>query len=125
MLIYKEKDDFDVDEEFVLETVKEYLLNQWDPSSRKATKGYCVGVAFVGKETMEELGREYKRDDGKKEHPVFSYPSSETKKPFVYPPDMENYLGEIVVLWEEGMAKDRIKELVEHSLEHLLGRHHS
>ncbi len=90
-----------------------------------------VSVAIVGEKKMLELGKKYLKD--KILHSVLSFTEDELKKNFVYPPDGKIYLGEIIVCYpkvveeakEEGVLIDeKIRELVLHSAEHLMGRHH-
>lgn len=90
-----------------------------------------VSVAIVGEKKMLELGKKYLKD--KILHSVLSFTEDEFKGNFVYPPDGKIYLGEIIVCYPkiveeakaEGVLIDtKIKELILHSAEHLMGRHH-
>ncbi len=88
-----------------------------------------VSIAFVGSRKMKELSATYKGDD--KDRNILSFPLSEGE-PTVLPTDKLR-LGDIVISYpyviqeaaeQEMMVDDRIAELVEHGLMHLLGIHH-
>ena len=90
-----------------------------------------VAVAIVGKLKMLELARNYLKE--KVMHNVLSFPASETKDKFMYPPNAPIDLGEIVVCYpqvvseagKEGKLVDnKISELINHAGYHLLGIHH-
>lgn len=88
-----------------------------------------VSVALVGDRKMRELSKKYKGED--KTRNILSFPLSEGE-PVVMPTDILR-LGDIVISYpvviqeairDEVMVDDRINELVEHGLLHLLGLHH-
>lgn len=90
-----------------------------------------VSVAIVGEKKMYEIGEKYLKDG--KLHNVLSFTPSEVKGQFVYPPDGQIHLGEIIVCYPEVVREaklenilidDKVLELVEHSALHLLGIHH-
>lgn len=90
-----------------------------------------VSVAIVGEKKMLELGGKYLKD--KILHGVLSFTEDELRGNFIYPPDGKIYLGEIIVCYpkvveeakKEGVLIDeKVKELILHSAEHLMGRHH-
>lgn len=92
-----------------------------------------VSVAIVGKEKMQELGKEYLNEDGKNVHNVLSFTPDEEKAPFINPPDGVLHLGEIVICYPkvveeakyEGVLIDeKIVELSLHGAMHLMGIHH-
>lgn len=92
-----------------------------------------VSVAIVGKEKMQELGRQYLGEDGKTVHNVLSFTPDEEKGEFVNPPDGILHLGEIVICYpkvleeakhEEVLIDEKIIELCEHGATHLMGIHH-
>lgn len=89
-----------------------------------------VSIAFVGSRKMKELSAKYK-GDGEKDRNILSFPLSEGE-PTVMPTDKLR-LGDIVISYpfvieeaakQEMLVDDRIEELVEHGLLHLLGLHH-
>jgi len=89
-----------------------------------------VSVSIVGEKKMKEIGRKYMND--KKIHNVLSFTNEETTNKFVNPPD-KIYLGEIVLCYpmvikeaqiEGKLIDEKAIELLLHSGEHLLGRHH-
>lgn len=88
-----------------------------------------VSIALVGDRKMRELSKKYKGED--KTRNILSFPLSEGE-PVVMPTDILR-LGDIVISYPvviteaakyEMMVDDRINELVEHGLLHLLGLHH-
>lgn len=88
-----------------------------------------VSVAIVGDRKMRKLNKKYKGEE--KTTNVLSFPLSEGQSTSL-PSDVLR-LGDIVVSYpqvikeaaeEEVMIDDKIDELVEHSLLHLLGIHH-
>ena len=90
-----------------------------------------VSVALVGEKTMLNLTKKYLKDN--RMHSVLSFPSSETKKKFVFPADGVIRLGEIVVCYpraveeanKEGeLIEKKIQSLIEHGALHLIGIHH-
>ena len=80
---------------------------------------------------MLDLTKKYLKDN--RMHSVLSFPSSETKKKFVFPADGVIRLGEIVVCYpraveeanKEGeLIEKKIQSLIEHGALHLIGIHH-
>lgn len=95
-----------------------------------------VEVAIVGEAKMEELNKEYYKDEVYM-HPIFTFPETEDAKdtngPFVFPPDGKLHLGEIVISYPQAVEKARetgklidevICDLAEHGALHLVGIHH-
>ena len=93
-----------------------------------------VYVAVVGEAKMKDYGKRYLGESKNAPvHSVLSFTASEAKKEFVYPPDGNLYLGEIVICYpkvvEEATVEGKLievkaLELVEHGGLHLLGVHH-
>lgn len=92
-----------------------------------------VSVNIVGDRMMCALNKKYRDLDETTD--VLSFPLSETTKDarFVDPPDNVLRLGDIVVSYpqavsdaavENKMVDQKVGELVEHGLLHLLGVHH-
>lgn len=88
-----------------------------------------VSIALVGDRKMRELSKKYKNED--KTRNILSFSLSEGE-PVVMPTDILR-LGDIVLSYpevireavrDEVMVDDRVNELVEHGLLHLLGLHH-
>lgn len=99
----------------------------------KGVKGNIeVSVNVVGDRLMRELNSKYRKLDETTD--VLSFPlSEEMDKPFMDPPDEILRLGDIVISYpqaredaseEDKLVDDKIDELVEHSMLHLLGQHH-
>lgn len=87
-----------------------------------------VSIAVVGDRKMKELSKKYKNED--KTHNVLSF--SQTDGEGVASPDILR-LGDVVLSWpqiikeaseDEVFVDDKVDELVEHGLMHLLGVHH-
>ena len=90
-----------------------------------------VSIAIIGEKKMMEIGMKYLKD--KKLHNVLSFVPGEVKGRFVYPPDFQIHLGEIIVCYplavkeagqENVLIDERVYELIEHGALHLLGIHH-
>lgn len=88
-----------------------------------------VSIALVGDRKMRDLSKRYKGED--KTRNILSFPLAEGE-PVVMPTDILR-LGDIVISYPvvineaaeyEMLVDDRINELVEHGLLHLLGLHH-
>lgn len=88
-----------------------------------------VSVAIVGDRKMRDLSKKYKGDD--KTHNVLSF--SQTDGEMMKPSDDLLRLGDVVISFpevireaseEEVYVDDKVDELVEHGLNHLLGLHH-
>lgn len=90
-----------------------------------------VNIWIVGRKKMLSMAQEYLNEEDEL-HNVLSFPASETKEDFVYPPGYL-YLGEIIVCYpkafeeakkEEKRIDEKVQELVNHGALHLLGKHH-
>ena len=88
-----------------------------------------VSIAIIGDRKMRELSKKYKGED--KTRNILSFSLNEGKTS-VLPSDVMR-LGDIVISYpvviteasrDEMLVDDRIDELVEHGLQHLLGLHH-
>jgi probable rRNA maturation factor len=88
-----------------------------------------VSVAIVGDRKMRELSKKYKGEDKTRNILSFSQTEGETIKI----PNDALRLGDIVLSYpqvindavrDEAMVDDKVDELVEHGLMHLLGLHH-
>ncbi len=88
-----------------------------------------VSIAIVGDRKMRELSRKYKNED--KTRNVLSFPLTEGESSYL--PKDWLILGDIVISYpqvikeaaeEEVLVDDKIDELTEHGLMHLLGLQH-
>lgn len=88
-----------------------------------------VSVAIVGDRKMRDLSRKYKGED--KTRNILSFPLHEG--PSSYLPTDVLRLGDIVISYPEiikeaarmeKLVDDRVQDLIEHGMEHLLGLHH-
>lgn len=104
-------------------------------SKNEITTPVEVSVAVVGDRKMRELSKKYKGED--KTHNVLSFsqtdlPAGRQAEPLRVQSDFLR-LGDIVISFpqvikeaseEEKFVDDKVDELVEHGLLHLLGLHH-
>lgn len=88
-----------------------------------------VSIAIVGDRKMRELSRKYKNEDKTRNVLSFSLTEGETS----YLPHDRLVLGDIAISYpqvikeaaeDEVLVDDKINELIEHGLMHLLGLHH-
>ncbi len=88
-----------------------------------------VSVAVVGDRKMRELSRKYKNED--KTRNILSF--SQTEGESIQSPKDVLRLGDIVLSFpqvindavrDEMLVDDKVDELIEHGLMHLLGLHH-
>ena len=122
----KKQSNYPVSTKKIKDRVKEVL-------TKKGIVSDCVvEVDIVGSEKMLKLAKEYLGEDNTL-HNVLSFPESETKGEFVYPPGDVIRLGEIILCYpviveeskhENCLIDDKALELTEHGLYHLLGVHH-
>lgn len=92
-----------------------------------------VSVSIVGNRQMRKLNRIYRNIDKTTDVLSFCLAEDKDNKIFIDPPDDVLRLGDIVISYPEALADaaeeeklvdDKIGELVEHGLLHLLGYHH-
>lgn len=100
-----------------------------------APKNAEVDVAIVPHEKIVEMAMTFLNDtrEEAEDHPVLSFPTEELEGPFVFPPDGEVHLGEIVVSYKKAKEQARknetsvdeeIAELACHGALHIMGIHH-
>lgn len=100
----------------------------------KGAKGNIeVSVNIVGDRMMRKLNKTYRTIDKTTDVLSFCLGESHNYRPFVDLPDGILRLGDIVVSFptarddaadENKMIDDKIDELIEHGMLHLLGQHH-
>lgn len=93
-------------------------------------KGFVeVSVAIIGNRKMRELSKKYKNEDKTRDVLSFSLIEGET----TYLPQDVLRLGDIAISYpevireaseEEMLVDDKVDELIEHGMEHLLGINH-
>jgi len=114
---------YKVNRKRIKKTVEDVLTKQ------NLTSPVEVSIAIVGDRKMRELSKKYKGED--KTRNILSFSLSEGA-PAVLPTDKLR-LGDIIISYPvviqeaakfEKMVDDRVAELVEHGLMHLLGIHH-
>lgn len=108
----------------IKETVIKTLLKQRIESPVE------VSIAVIGNRKMKALNKKYRQIDA----PTNVLSFSQTEGDIVIPqPSDKLYLGDIVLCYpkiveecarDNMLIDDRVNELVEHSLMHLLGHHH-
>ena len=90
-----------------------------------------VSVAFVGKRKAKQLNIDYRDKDYIPN--VLSFPYQDDVEGFIFPDNGQHYLGDMVICYpiaveqagqQNILVDDWIDQLVTHSMEHLLGRHH-
>ncbi len=90
-----------------------------------------VFISFVSKPRMVQIAKKYLKEGSV--HNVFSFTEKEVASPFVYPPTNFTQLGEVVVCYPKAVEEakkenltldEKVWQLVEHGLMHLLGYHH-
>lgn len=121
----KKQANYPISAKLIRDVLKEFFVKEGIVSNA------FVSVVLVGEKKMLEMGNKFLKD--KLLHNVLSFTEDELKGNFVYPPEAGINLGEIVVCYpkaveeakKEGVLIDeRVKELILHSAEHLMGRHH-
>lgn len=126
-VLFKSESHYTIDRNRVRMVIEKLLLS-------KGVKGKVeVSVSIVGDRLMKDLNLKYRNIDETTD--VLSFPMTEEvkDKPFVEPPDNVLRLGDIIISYpqaredaseENKLVDDKIDELVEHSMLHLLGQHH-
>ncbi len=91
-----------------------------------------ISIAIIGKDKMLSLAKKYLKEKDTL-HNVLSFTENEINKKFVYPPGGPIQLGEVVVCYpkafqeaisENKRIEEKVWELIEHGIMHLLGYHH-
>lgn len=126
-VLIKTESHYTVDRKRIRSTTEKVLAN-------KGVRGKVeVSVNIVGDRLMRELNSKYRNVDETTD--VLSFPLSDEIKdaPFVDPPDDTLRLGDVIISYpqaredaidEDKLVDDKIDELIEHGLLHLLGVHH-
>ncbi len=126
-VLIKTESHYTVNRDRVRDTIAKVL-------SAKGVKARVeVSLSIVGDRMMKSLNKKYRDLDETTD--VLSFPLSEEKKdaPFIDMPDGILRLGDIVISYpvareeasdENKFVDDKIDELVEHGMLHLLGVHH-
>lgn len=126
-VLIKTESHYTVNRERIRKTVDRVL-------GEKGVKGKVeVSVNIVGDRLMRKLNKKYRDMEETTDVLSFSLGGEGTDKPFVDPPDEILRLGDIVISYpqaredaiaENKLVDDKIDELTEHSMLHLLGQHH-
>ncbi len=114
---------YKVNRKRIKETIIKLLLKQ------EINTAVEVSVAVIGNRKMRALNKKYRDID--KSTNVLSFSQTEGEGAFQHPDKL--YLGDIVLAYpkviedcarDNMLIDDKVDELVEHSLMHLLGFHH-
>ena len=126
-ILIKTDSHYTVDRDRIRKIISEIL-------TAKGVKGKIeVSISIVGDRIMRTLNKQYRSLDKTTDVLSFSLTEEITGKPFVDPPDGVLRLGDIVVSYpkavdeasdENMLVDDKIDELVDHGMMHLLGIHH-
>jgi len=90
-----------------------------------------ISIAIVSRPRMQQLAKKYLKEDSI--HNVLSFTESEVSPKFIYPPGEVLQLGEVVVCFPKALEEakkenltvdEKVWQLVEHGILHLLGYHH-
>lgn len=127
-ILIKTDSKFNVNRDRIKGTIANFL-------NEKKVKGHIeISITIVGDRMMRSLNKKYRNTDTTTD--VLSFPLSADEKfstRFVDPPDNVLRLGDIIISYpqaieqsavENKMVYDKIDELVEHGLLHLMGIHH-
>lgn len=127
-ILIKTDSKFNINRDRIKNTIAKFL-------SEKKVKGHIeISISIVGDRMMRQLNKKYRDTDTTTD--VLSFPLSSdegTSSRFVDPPDNVLRLGDIIVSYPQAieqsaqqnkMVYDKIDELVEHGLLHLMGIHH-
>jgi probable rRNA maturation factor len=121
----KKQSNYPVDAYKLKSKIKKFLKKKGIVSDSQLT------IAIVGRSKMKELSKKYLNDD--ELHNVLSFVAGEVDEDFKNPPQDLIDLGDIVICYQmavEGAKRDsmliddKVYELAEHGILHLLGEHH-
>jgi len=127
-ILIKTDSKFNINRDRIKSTIAKFLIE-------KKVKGHVeISISIVGDRMMRSLNKKFRNTDTTTD--VLSFPLSADEgisTRFVDPPDNVLRLGDIIISypqaieqsWEENkMVYDKIDELIEHGLLHLMGIHH-
>jgi probable rRNA maturation factor len=121
----KKQSNYPVDTYKLKSQVKKFLTKKGIVSDSQLT------IAIVGRDKIIDLSEKYLNDPNI--HNVLSFVASEIDEDFKTPPQDMIDLGDIVVCFpvaveeakeEELLIDEKVYQLVEHGVLHLLGEHH-
>lgn len=111
--------------------IKDAVTSFLTPKVKSNTE---VSISIIGDRQMQDLNNNYRNIDATTD--VLSFPQNDPSQPmapFVEVPDGVLRLGDVVVSYPQAVAEatdenklvdDKVIELIEHGLNHLLGIHH-
>ena len=126
-ILIKTDSKFKVNRDRLKDTVEKFL-------NEKRVKGNIeISISIVGDRMMRQLNKKYRDVDNTTD--VLSFPMSDDSisTPFIDSPDNVLRLGDIIISFpqaveeageENKLVYDKIDELLEHGLLHLMGIHH-
>lgn len=121
----KKQSNYPVDSYKLKRNIKKYLKNKGIVSDSQLT------IAIVGMNKMKDLSRNFLNDPNP--HNVLSFVASEVDESFKTPLQNIIDLGDIIICYPKAVEEaniddmlidDKIYELAEHGVLHLLGEHH-
>lgn len=125
-ILIRTESHFTVNRQRIRKIIEDILM-------KKGVKGDTeISLNIVGDRMMKNLNRKYRKINDTTD--VLSFCLTETTDiGFVEPPDGVLHLGDIIISFpqardeageENKLVDDKIDELVEHGMLHLLGQHH-
>lgn len=126
-VLFQTESHFPVKTKTIKEAVVSYLSSRVNGNTE-------ISITIVGDRRMKQLNSKYRKIQETTD--VLSFPQndpSQSMAPFVEVPDGVLRLGDVVVSYpqavleateENKLVDQKIIELIEHGIEHLLGHHH-
>ncbi len=126
-VLFQTESHFPVSTQKIKDAVTTYLM----PRVKSKTE---ISITIAGDRRMQELNHTYRNIDATTD--VLSFPQNDPSQPmapFVDAPDGVLRLGDVVVSYpqavqeateENKLVDDKIIELIDHGINHLLGIHH-
>lgn len=100
---------------------------------KRGQENVSVLVVIATVDEMKRLGKIYLKEKDNQVHNVLSFPEAEVSGKFISPKTKLKKLGEVIVCFEKAKEEavseavtidEKICELAEHGVRHLLGEHH-
>ena len=126
-VLFQTESHFPVSTQKIKDAVVAYLSTRVNSKTE-------ISVSIIGDRRMQELNKSYRKIDATTD--VLSFPlndPSQPMSPFVEMPDGVLRLGDVLVSYPQAVSEaadenklvdDKIVELIEHGINHLLGIHH-
>lgn len=129
IITLQNKTSHNIDENLIVSAVRNIFEVNNAPLNTEAS------IAVVNHQEVVDLAVLYMKESPEEaqEHPVLSFLNSELETPFIFPPDDEKHLGEIVVSYDKAVSESKesgksVNEILafwaEHAALHLMEIHH-